>query len=134
MSSFSPQHELNIDIDTVMVKDISNTITQDVNPLIEEDLKKILIESTTQEKLCENPILVSVEEIENTNKEFVGEEIKTQETSTTPPQSTMIQPPLPLVVYQRKEPSMTNISKLVHTMSVPKVSIEAQDTTQVLTI
>ena len=43
----------------------------------------------------------------------------------------MIQPTLPIVVYQRKETSMTNISELVHTVSVPEVATDAQIGTQV---
>ncbi len=37
----------------------------------------------------------------------------TQETSTTPPQSTMVQATLPIVVYQRKETTTSTISTLV---------------------
>ena len=71
----SPQHELHIDTNTINIKDVSDTITQNINPLTEEDLKKILVESTTQEKLCEHHVLVSVDEIEKANKAFAREEI-----------------------------------------------------------
>ena len=43
----------------------------------------------------------------------------------------MIQPITTLTMYQRKEPFITNISKLVHTMSVLEVATEAQAIKQV---
>lgn len=58
MMSVSPQENI------VQVKDVSDTIIQNINPLIEEDMKNILIYSTTKEQLCSHPILVSVDKIE----------------------------------------------------------------------
>ena len=43
----------------------------------------------------------------------------------------MIQPTLPLLVYQRKETSMKNTKKLVQNVLVLEVVIEVQDGTQV---
>ena len=45
--SVNPQHEENTECDNVKIKDVSNTISENINPLIEDDLKKILVESTT---------------------------------------------------------------------------------------
>ena len=48
----------------VTIKDVSNLTAQKINPLTEEDLKKILDQSTLQAKLCDNLVLVSVDEIQ----------------------------------------------------------------------
>ena len=85
-------------------------------------MKKILVGSTTQAKLCENPVLVSIVEIEKTNKVYAGEEVHQQITPSAPPQFTMIQPTLPLVVYQRKE------------IATPIISTMAQSTPILVTI
>lgn len=114
MSSVSPLHEVKKDDDAIKIKDVSDSITQNINPLIEDYLKKILVESTTQAKLCENPILVSVDEIEKANKIFAREEEQKQVTPTAPPQFSIIQPTLPLVVYQRKETDTPTISTMAH--------------------
>ena len=67
-----------------------------------EYLKNILIESTTQAKLCEHHVLVSIDEIEKVDKASIREVTQTQVTSTTPPQFTLIQPTLPIVVIKEK--------------------------------
>lgn len=72
-----------------------------------------MVESTTQAKLCENPILVSVDEIEKANKESAGEEVQTKETYTTPPQFILMQSTLPIVVYQSKETTTSTVSALM---------------------
>ena len=58
--------------------------------------------------------------------------METQDILKTP-KFFVIQTTLPLIAYQNKKPSMTNINKLVQTMLVPEVVVEAQDTTQVPT-
>ena len=45
------------------MKDVFDLTALNINPLIEEDLKKILDQSTLQKKLCDKPVLVSVDEI-----------------------------------------------------------------------
>ena len=52
-----------VNIETITIKDVFDLISQNINPLIEEDLKKILDQSTLQAKLYDNPVLVSVDEI-----------------------------------------------------------------------
>ena len=47
MPSANPPHEVNTKNDTVKIKDVSDTVTQNINPLKEDDLKKILVEFTT---------------------------------------------------------------------------------------
>ena len=42
----------------------------------------------------------------------------------------MIQPTIPIVVYQRKEKTMENINTMVQNVSVQEVTIETQEVTQ----
>lgn len=62
--------------------------------------------------------MVSVVEIEKVDVTSAGEEIHPQETSTTSPQSTMVQATLPIVVYKRKEITTSTISTLVQSTPV----------------
>ena len=124
MSSANPPQETSANVEIVKIKDVSKTIAQNINPLIEDDLKKILVESTTQAKLCENLVLVSVDEIEKIDKVSIGEEVQTKETSTIPPQFTFVQPSLPIVVYQRKESATSTVSAL---MQGTLVSVNIQE-------
>lgn len=64
--------------------------------------------------------MMSVDEIEKVDKASVGEKVQTQETSTTPPQFTMIPTTLLIVVYQRKETTTSTISTLVQNTPVSR--------------
>ena len=75
MLSANPQHEVNTKCDNVNIKDVFDIVTQNINPLIKDDLKKILVESTTEAILCKNIVLVSVDEIEKAKKVSLGEEV-----------------------------------------------------------
>lgn len=88
MLSVSPPHVDKVDqqVEIVKTKDVSENSTQNINPLIEEDMKQIFIDTTTKEKLCSHLVLVSVDEIEKVEFASVGK--KTQELSISPPQST----------------------------------------------
>lgn len=104
MSSTDPPHVISASTETVIVKDVSNPTNQNINPLIEEEyLKRILFQSTLQTKLCGNHVLVSVHEIQKSESMIVGEEVKTQETTTVTPQVTSVQPSQLVVIYQRME-------------------------------
>ena len=46
----------------VIVKDVTETVPQNINPLTIEDLKKILDQSIDKATFCKNIILVSEEE------------------------------------------------------------------------
>lgn len=110
----------------VKIKDVSDNTTHSINPFIEEDIKKILVDSTTKEKLCSHPILVNVDEIEKAKLASTKE--KAQELSIPPPpplppQSTKVQPIIPIVVYQRKETISSHVSTLVQIFLVHVVSI-----------
>lgn len=60
----SPPHIKTTPVDSIAIKDVLDTSGQKINPLIVEDLKKILHQTTLQSQLCTNPILVSVEELQ----------------------------------------------------------------------
>ena len=64
---------MNKEDDIMKIKDVFDTIYKNINPLTKEVLKKILLESTTKANPCENPVLVSVDEIEKEDKAYVGE-------------------------------------------------------------
>ncbi len=63
MLSASPPHDTTV-TETIHIMDVSNASAQNINPLIVDYLKNILDQSTIQAKLCNNPILVSVEELQ----------------------------------------------------------------------
>lgn len=75
----SPPHVTITPTDTIIVKDVPNTFAQNINPLTVEDLKKILDQSTQQEKLCTNPILVSVDDLQKVVAEIIGDKMNPQE-------------------------------------------------------
>ena len=64
MSIASPQHVTNANIDIVKIKDVYDTLAQNINLLTKKDMKKILLDTTTKVQLCINLVLVSVDEIE----------------------------------------------------------------------
>ena len=57
----SPPHVAPTSIEKVIVKDVPDTSSQNINPLTVEDLRKILLQTTLQSQLCTNPVMVSVE-------------------------------------------------------------------------
>lgn len=91
MPNVSPQQITSVSTATVTVKDVSDLTSQNINPLTQEDLKKILDQSTLQAKLCDNPILVSVDELQKSMTNTTREEVKTQEPPTITPQVTSVQ-------------------------------------------
>ena len=65
VSSAIPPHTNQVSQwDSMLIKDVLDTSEKNVNPLTEEDLKKILIDYTTTTQLCTHPVLVRVEKIE----------------------------------------------------------------------
>ena len=59
----SPPHATITPKKTIIVKDVIETSCQNINPLIAEDLTKILDQSTQAVRLYTSPILVSVDEL-----------------------------------------------------------------------
>ena len=72
----SPPHDSNTPTETIKLKDFLDSSSQNINPLTTEDLNKILDQSTLQAKLCDNLVLVSVNELQkvvaNTSKDKVN--------------------------------------------------------------
>lgn len=75
----SPPHVTITPIETIKVKDVVDTSCQNTNPLIVEDLSKILDQSTQQAHLCTNLILVSVDELQKVVVDPKEVKVKTQE-------------------------------------------------------
>ena len=73
----SPLHKSSIPVDTITIKDVPDISAQNINPLTAEDLKKILDLSTLQARLCENLVLVSVDEIQKEVGEITRDKVNT---------------------------------------------------------
>ena len=86
--SVSPPHYTSIPTENVTIKDVPDVSTQNINPLTAEDLKKILDQSTLQARLCENPVLVSVNELQKAVVEITRDKVNTQEPPSTTPLAT----------------------------------------------
>ena len=92
-----PPHSPITPVEKIKIKDVVDTSCQNINPLTIEDLTKILDQATKHAQLCENPILVSVEELQKLVEKIKEGEVKPQE----PPQVThttgltFIPPPSP---------------------------------------
>lgn len=76
----------------ITIKDIFYLSAQEINPLTKEDLKKILDQQTLQAKLCDNPILVNVDEIQNSVIDTQREKVNQQEPPSIIPLVTIVQP------------------------------------------
>ena len=116
----SPQI-ISVSIETITVKDVFDLTIQNINPLMDKDLKKILDQSRLQAKLCDNPVLVSVDEIHKSMTNTIREELKTQEPPTITPQVTNVK-------------SLDKVSKVtlekVDTIGEDKVETQATIETQ----
>ena len=75
----SPPHVTTPPAESPKVQDIPDTSGQNVNPLTAEDLKKILHQTSMQSELCNNPVLVSVEELQKATAEITKSRVNTQE-------------------------------------------------------
>ena len=88
----SPPHDTNTPIENIIVKDVPDNSGQNINPLTVENLKKILDQSTLQTQLCNNPILVSVDELQKVVANIIRDKVNTQEPPSTIPLATSDQP------------------------------------------
>ena len=59
----SPPHSTITPTEKIKIKDVTDTSSQNINPLTTEDLSKILDQSTQLAQLCSSPIMVSVDEL-----------------------------------------------------------------------
>ena len=60
----NPPHVTITPTETIIVKDVTDTSCQNINPLTTKDLSKILDQSAHQAMLCTNLVLVSVDVIQ----------------------------------------------------------------------
>ena len=58
MLSASQQHVTDANRAIVKTKDVFDIVAHNINPLTKEDMKKILLGTTTKPQLCSHPILV----------------------------------------------------------------------------
>ena len=77
--ALSPPCDTNIPAKAILVKDVSDSTPQNINPLTIEDLNKILDQSTQQARLCENVVLVSVEEYQKIVAHTTRDKVNPQE-------------------------------------------------------
>lgn len=92
MSSASPPHDTSAISKIITIKDVSDASTQNINPLIADDLKKILDQSTLRAQLCRNLVLVSVEELQKVVTKVIRDKVNTQEPPSVIPLVTLVQP------------------------------------------
>lgn len=90
--ALSPPHDTNTLEDTIKVKDVPKILAQNINPLTTEDLKNILDQSTLQDKLCNNLVLVSVDEIQKVVADITRDKVNKQEPPFSIPTATSGQP------------------------------------------
>lgn len=84
----SPPHDTNTPAKIIKMKDVPDSSAKNINPLTAEDLKKILDQSTLQDKLCENPVLVSVDELQKAIADITRHKVNTQEPNFSIPPTT----------------------------------------------
>ena len=75
--ALSPIHDTDTPSDTIIVKDFPDSSAQNINPLTVEDLKKILDQSTLQARLCDNPVLVNVDELHKVVADITRDKVNT---------------------------------------------------------
>ena len=75
----SPPHDTFTPTDTITIKDVPDNFGQNTNPLTTEDLKKILDQTTLRAQLYNNPILVSVEELQKVVANLTRDKVNPKE-------------------------------------------------------
>ena len=73
----SPPHDTFTPTDTITIKDVPDNSSQNIIPLTIEDLKKILDQTTLQAQLCNNPVLVSVDELQKVVANLTRDKVNT---------------------------------------------------------
>ena len=134
----SPPHSTITPTEIIKIKDVTNTTSQNINPLTTEDLTKILDQTNLQAQLCANPILFNVEELQKLVDKIKEGEVPPQE----PPQNTQttglsfLPPPSPprIAMQAHQEPSAT-IGKVTDTLvqtvsTLPVAEVTQEDMTQ----
>ena len=76
------------------MKDVPNSLAQKINPLTAKDLNNILDQSTLQARLCDNHVLVSVDELQKVVADITRDKVNTQEPHFSIPTATTGQSPM----------------------------------------
>ena len=79
LPSPSPTHFIVIPVDTITIMGVTDKLCQNMNPLIVEDLTKILDQSTQQARLCTNLVLVSMDELQKVVADSSRDKVNPQE-------------------------------------------------------
>ena len=74
------------------MQDVLDNFGQNINPLNVEDLKKILDQTTLQAQLCNNLVLVSVDELQKVVANLTRDKVNPQEPPFDIPLATSGQP------------------------------------------
>ena len=104
----SPPHVTPTPVDTINVQDVPENFVQNINPLTAEDLKRILHQTTLQDQLCTNPVLVSVEELQKVVADITRDKVNPQEPPSHIPTNISGQPMEQIVVDTSANVDCTN--------------------------
>ena len=112
MYNVSTPHEKSV-TNTITIKDFFDASSQNINPLTIDYLKKILDQSKLQAKLCNNPILVSVEELQKAVTEVTRDKVNPQEPPSTIPSVTHVKSLIqPLVDTSTKVDTLVKVDTI----------------------
>ena len=109
----SPPHDTSTPIDTIIVQDVPNNSGKNINPLNAKDLKKILDQTTLQAQLCNNPVLVSVEELQKVVADLTRDKVNPQEPPFDIPSATSGQP-----IEQTRIDTSTKVDSIVKVLMI----------------
>ena len=88
----SPLHDTTTPENTISAKDVRENLAQNINPLTRKDLKKILDQSILKCQLCNNPILVTTDELQKVVVDLTRKKVNTQEPPFSIPTTTSGKP------------------------------------------
>ena len=114
--AMSPPHDKSTPARIVIVKDVPNNTPHNINQLTIEDLKKILDQSTQQARLCENLVLVNVEEFHKVVVDMTRDKVNPQEPPSGIPLVTCAQP-----LMQTIDETSTKVDTQTTPKWIPKV-------------
>ena len=109
----SPPHDTSTPANTIIVKDVPDNSSQNINSLTIEDLKKILYQSTLQAQLCNNPVLVNVDELQKVVADLTRDKVNTQEPPSIIPTAASGQP-----IVQTSIDTSTKVDSIIKVMMI----------------
>ena len=109
----------------VIVNDVRNNLAQDINPLTREDLKKKFDQSTHQAKLCDNLVLVSVDELQKVVADITRDKVNTQEPPSIIPIAITRQPQV-----QASIDTSTKVDTIVKVIMIEQQTKTVEETTK----